>query len=70
MRDRHARFVGAGGDIKGLGATAARVAGLREAAKDGLAFLVSLPLRLAFRAIFALARVVRKLSGKKPMPAL
>ena len=56
--------------VKGLGATAARVAGLREAAKDGLAFLVSLPLRLAFRAIFALARVVRKLSGKTPMPAL
>ena len=55
---------------RGLSKTQAALAGLREAAKDALAFALSLPLRLAFRAIFGAARAIAKLRGKKPMPAL
>mmetsp|Transcript_25954 Transcript_25954/g.80835 ORF Transcript_25954/g.80835 Transcript_25954/m.80835 type:complete len:377 (+) Transcript_25954:313-1443(+) len=56
--------------VKGLGPVAAAAEGLREFAKDSAAYLLSLPLRLMFRGIFGLARLIRKLQGKKPMPAL
>ena len=56
--------------VKGLGPIAAAAEGVREGAKDAAAFLLSLPLRLAFRSIFGLARLIRRLQGKKPMPAL
>ena len=56
--------------VKGLGPARAAASGLGEAAKDGLAALVSLPLRLAFRAIFGVARLLARLRGARPMPAL
>eukprot|EP00310_Coccolithus_braarudii_P025570 CAMPEP_0183355848 /NCGR_PEP_ID=MMETSP0164_2-20130417/42100_1 /TAXON_ID=221442 /ORGANISM="Coccolithus pelagicus ssp braarudi, Strain PLY182g" /LENGTH=378 /DNA_ID=CAMNT_0025529089 /DNA_START=14 /DNA_END=1150 /DNA_ORIENTATION=+ len=56
--------------VRGLSRTQAALSGLREATKDAVAFLLSLPLRLAFRMIFGLGRTLAKLRGQKPMPAL
>ena len=56
--------------MRGLGAGAARLEGLREFAKDAAAYALSFPLRLAFRAIFGTVRLVRRLRGKKALPAL
>ena len=51
-------------------AGAARLEGLREFAKDAAAYALSFPLRLAFRAIFGTVRLIRRLRGKKALPAL
>ena len=56
--------------MRGLGAGAARLEGLREFVKDAAAYALSFPLRLAFRAIFGTVRLVRRLRGKKALPAL
>ena len=56
--------------MRGLGAGAARLEGLREFAKDAAAYALSFPLRLAFRAIFGTVRLIRRLRGKKALPAL
>ena len=56
--------------MRGLGAGAARLEGLREFAKDAAAYALSFPLRLAFRAIFGTVRLIRRLRGKKAFPAL
>ena len=56
--------------VKGLSPAAAAASGLREGSKDFVAALIALPLRVAFRAIFGLARGVRKLRGGAPQPAL
>ena len=56
--------------MRGLGAGAARLEGVREFAKDAAAYALSFPLRLAFRAIFGTVRLIRRLRGKKALPAL
>jgi len=56
--------------MRGLGSGAARLEGLREFAKDAAAYALSFPLRLAFRAIFGTVRLIRRLRGKKALPAL
>ena len=56
--------------MRGLGSGAARLEGVREFAKDAAAYALSFPLRLAFRAIFGTVRLVRRLRGKKALPAL
>jgi len=56
--------------MRGLSPVAAAAEGLKELARDALVSALALPLRLAFRTIFTIARIVRKLQGKKPMPAL
>ena len=56
--------------MRGLKAGAARLEGLREFAKDAAAYALSFPLRLAFRAIFGTVRLIRRLRGKKALPAL
>ena len=56
--------------LRDEGSGAARVEGLREFAKDAAAYALSFPLRLAFRAIFGTVRLIRRLRGKKALPAL
>ena len=56
--------------MRGLGSGASRLEGLREFAKDAAAYALSFPLRLAFRAIFGTVRLIRRLRGKKALPAL
>lgn len=56
--------------MRGLGAGAALTEGLSQFAKDALVFVLALPLRFAFKAVFGTVRIVRRLRGKKAMPAL
>ena len=56
--------------MRGVRPAAAAAEGLRDAAKDAFVFALALPLRLAFRTIFFAAGMVRKLQGKKALPAM